>query len=51
MKTPEQRLENAIRRINAHRAVVAAKGYKTPQDEATERRLLRAYRREVECGC
>jgi hypothetical protein len=51
MPTPEDRLTNAIRRLKAHRAAVAAKGYKTPQDNATERKLLRAYRRQVENGC
>ena len=51
MKTPEQRLKLAARRLMNHRHAMAAKGFKSPQDELKERRLTRAYRKEVENGC
>jgi hypothetical protein len=49
--SPEQRLDEAIRRLQEHRAAVKAKGFATPADLMKERRLVRAYRREVENGC
>ncbi len=51
MKDAEQKLRETIEKLNALRARVKDQGYKTPQDDAQERRLVQTYRRLVECGC
>ena len=47
----EQKLREIIDKLRLHRQEVKHRGFTTAADEAKERRLLRAYRRLVECGC
>jgi hypothetical protein len=46
---PETKLQKLIRKLDEHRAKMH--NPPTLADEKKERRLLRAYRREVENGC
>jgi hypothetical protein len=50
-QNPEKKLERIIQRLAAHRAAMRRSRIITPADTAKERRLLRAYHREVESGC